>query len=478
MHNMVVLDKLFYTFQKTTLLAVGCLGVVLGVYGSLALAFSWVLLPFAVMFISYIPKRSLFSLILCLYLGFLLGLFRASLIQRNSALLENYLNQKVEVIAESKGEGFYDYRKRIAFDALVSSINLPNKLNVSAPIRVNSFVSTGVFTGDLVRVYGKLTSGYGSNLYTIGYAEVEVIGKSKSLMNNLRNNFITETRNVLPEPESAFAIGLLIGQKTGLSNELQDALRMSGLTHIIAVSGYNLTIIIRFVRRLSSKISRFQVLSISAALVLAFVGITGMSPSIMRALIVSVAMLLSWYFGRNPKPGVLILFAAAMSSLIEPLQVLRSVGWYLSFGAFTGVIIIAPILNEKLRRKTLLKSIIIESFSASLMTIPMIAFVFKQMSLTGILANCIVLPLIPVAMLGSILTYIGQVVDPLLGAVLSIPTKYILKFILDFAVSFSKMPGTDLDVNLSVITLVVFYGLILLAVSLAYIKKPKLNVLE
>jgi len=470
--------RLFYTFQKTTLLSVGCIGVLLGVYGSVVFSFSWLLLPFVVMFISCIPKRNLFSLILCLCIGFLFGLFRASLTQSSSAILNGYLGQKVSIIAESKVEGVYDYRKRITFDALTSSIILPTNTEVSVPIRVNTFVSTGVFPGDLLRISGKLTNGFGSNLYSIGYADVEIIGRSKSFMNNLRNNFINTTRNILPEPESSFAIGLLIGQKTGLSSELQDALRMSGLTHIIAVSGYNLTIIIRFVRRLSSKISRFQVLLISTVLVIAFVGVTGMSPSIMRALIVSLIMLLSWYFGRNPKPIVLILFAAAMSSLMEPLQILRSVGWYLSFGAFTGVIIIAPLLIEKLRRKTLLKSIIIESFSASIMTIPIIAIVFKQMSLTGIIANCIIVPLIPLAMLGSVLTYTAQLLNPILGSLIGYPTKYLLKFILDFAVSFSKMPGTNLSVNPSVATLVLFYSLILTAVILAYLKKPKLNVLE
>lgn len=467
-----------YSFNKSTLFLVSCIGCISGIYASIYWHFDWVLIPFGLMFIYSVPSRRLGALVICFYLSFILGLYRASLINEQHGALNGLIGQQVEIIALAKEDGSYDSKKRIAFQADAIKIVSPVEENITVPIRVNTFLSSGIFKGDIVTVKGKLSKGFGNWSATIGYAEIEVIGANPTVLDKLRNIFIAKLRNALPEPEASFAAGLLIGQKTGLSGELQEILRKAGLTHIIAVSGYNLTVIIRAVRKILSRLSRFQILFVSSLLISLFVGVTGLSASINRALIVSAIMLICWYYGRKPPPLNVLVLAMALSSLIEPNNTLKSVGWYLSFGAFAGVIIVAPILLTKIKRKTLWKTMIIESFCAGLMTLPVIAFVFSKVSITGILANSVVVPLVPIAMLGSLMTGIASWIHPLIGAYIGYPTRLLLKFILDFSGKIADLPGTNISMNISLSTALIFYLTIIVALVSIYRRRVIVDVLQ
>ena len=87
-----------------------------------------------------------------------------------------------------------------------------------------------------------------------------------------------------------------------------------GLTHIIAVSGYNLTIIIRAMRRLLTKRSKYQSTLLSFGLIAVFLLVTGFSASIVRAAIVSGLSLIAWYYGRAFRPLLLILLSAVITA--------------------------------------------------------------------------------------------------------------------------------------------------------------------
>lgn len=467
-----------YKYAKTTILCWFSIACLAGVYGSLYLNFNWTYLPFIFLLLQSATSKNIFSVLFYISLGFVLGLSRANLINNQYSYLDRYIGQKVEILAIAKEDGVYDSKKRIAFQAQAIEVLSPIKTKVSIPVKINTFISSGVFKGDKVRVSGKLYSGYSNWSASIGYADVEVVGKSYSLIDKFRNNFTSKLRNSLPEPAASFAAGLLIGQKTGLSDSLQEILRKAGLTHIIAVSGYNLTVIIRAVRRLFIKFSRFQIVMLSGFIILFFVGVTGMSPSILRALIVSFLMLGSWYYGRKPRPIVLMCITIAISSLIEPSNVLNSIGWYLSFTAFFGVIMLSPIFISKIKRKTLWKSMLIESFCAGLMTLPIIAYSFSKVSLMGVLVNSFVVPLVPLAMLGSLLAGITSWINPIIGSIIGYPTKFLLNFILDFSKEVSTLPGTNLSIKLSLVNVLLFYLIVIASVFLIHKKRPITDVLQ
>jgi competence protein ComEC len=218
----------------------------------------------------------------------------------------------------------------------------------------------------------------------------------------IRDWFADVIRRVIPSPESDLGIGFLVGQKTALPSDVLDALKIAGLTHVVVASGYNLTILVRLARRLFMKISKYMSLAGASGLVLCFVMVTGASPSMTRAAIVTGLSLAAWYYGRNIHPVVLLLLSAAVTVYIEPRFAWGDAGWLLSFTAFAGVLIVAPLLQSYFFGETkpgVVRQILGETFSAQLLTMPIIMYMFGTVSFVALLANVAVLPFVPLAML-------------------------------------------------------------------------------
>src|SRR5690606_1903143 len=145
-----------------------------------------------------------------------------------------------------------------------------------------------------------------------------------------------------------FGMGLLVGVRNTLPEETSEQLRHVGLTHIIAVSGYNLTVIVMACRRLLAKRSKFQTTFACLALIGVFLLLTGSHPPIVRAAVISVLSIGAWYYGRKVKPLVILMVAAAITVLANPVYLWSSVSWWLSFLAFFGVLVLAPLVAKRL----------------------------------------------------------------------------------------------------------------------------------
>ena len=109
----------------------------------------------------------------------------------------------------------------------------------------------------------------------MSFADIDVTGTTNGLVDKFRRNFIAGMENALPEPAAVLGIGLLVGQRSLMPDDVPAILVTVGLVHIIAVSGYNLTIIVDFSRRLTAKMSRFQVVFIACMLMYFFILVTG-----------------------------------------------------------------------------------------------------------------------------------------------------------------------------------------------------------
>ncbi len=185
------------------------------------------------------------------------------------------------------------------------SLESPQPRKLVGKVGVSGYGERMIYRGDKVRISGKFYPGRGSYAAWINYAELEVVSRSQSVAYVVTREFGAGMLSALPEPQASFGLGLLIGQRDTLPESTKDILAAVGFTHIIAVSGYNLTILVRATRRLLAKRSKFQALVGAMALIGAFLLVTGASPSIVRASIISILSLGAWYFGRNFKPLVL-----------------------------------------------------------------------------------------------------------------------------------------------------------------------------
>lgn len=214
---------------------------------------------------------------------------------------------------------------------------------------------------------------------------------------------ITEhrVRAVLPGPEGLLLLGLLFGSAGQLPKAIADQFRILGISHLTAVSGYNLTIISLWPVALAGLIPKRTSLALAAILVGLFVIFTGAPSSIVRAAMMAWVVLVGKRIGRAPHSILLILFTACLMAIYNPFVVKDDAGFVLSFLAFFGLIEIGPMLSRLLRRIRLdgMRTIVSETLGAQIATLPYLLGAFGQLSVVAPIANVIILPLIPALML-------------------------------------------------------------------------------
>lgn len=307
------------------------------------------------------------------------------------------------------------YGTRVRLDALrLGTQELPGTvfatLTGAAPAR----------RSDIVTMKGVVDEGFGSfaasMIGNVVKIERPVPG---DVALEVRDTFAGHVRSAIAEPQASLGIGYLLGQKSALPTDLAEALVITGLTHIVVASGYNLTILVRIGRRLFAKVSKYLAMLSGATMILGFVAITGLSPSMMRAGLVAGLGLWAWYYGRKFHPVTLLAVAAAITVAINPSYLWGDLGWLLSFAAFAGVMIVAPIATAYFygtEKVSFVPQLLIETVSAQVATIPIMIMAFGQVSVIAPFVNLLILPLIPLIMLLVAIAGVGAWVFPSLAA--------------------------------------------------------------
>ena len=382
--------------------------------------------------------------------------------------LRQLTGQQVIVQAMATSDSVYSSGNQMEFTAN-KSVLIPQQQPLAGSFKISGFGVHMVYRGDTVRVAGKLYAMRGSNQARISYAQLAVVQAGHSWSSDLSRRFSAGMQNALPEPQSSFGMGLLIGQRINLPELITAELTAVGLVHIVAVSGYNLTILIRGVQRLRLR-SKYQQLAVSLVLIATFITITGFSASIVRAALVSSLSLWAWYYGRRIKPAVLIGFAAALTGMINPFYVWGDMSWYLSFLAFFGVMIIAPIIQARLFKKSpkILTSVLIETLSAELMTLPIIMLSFNQLSMVALLANVMIVPLVPVAMLLAAIAGTAGMLIPQVAGWFALPARLLLTYMLDIIHLLASIPSVLMHLSISVTYMLAFYIAVLMVLLVAH----------
>lgn len=438
-------------FRRTTLITVACFAVLAGIglsrKTSLELAGS--LLIFLPLLLR-LKNRDILSLIIAVMLGLGLGLWRGGIYMQKLGQIKELAGDKVVMEAVATSDSIYAPKSQLQFTVTEVRIVSPNAGELAGSYKISGFGPPMVYRGDRLRISGKLFISRGANQAGISYAQIETLSKADNRLYSFGRSFTTGMQNALPEPQASFALGLLVGQRSNLPQEILKQLTMVGLVHIVAVSGYNLTIIVRAMQKLKIN-SKYQRTILSFGLILVFLVMTGFSASIVRAAVISVLSLWAIYYGRSIRPILLIALAAALTGIANPFYVWSDIGWYLSFLAFFGVLMIAPAVIARFFKKqpSLLTQVVVETLCAEVMTLPLIMLIFGQMSLVALLANAVVVPLIPAAMLFSAIAGLAGAIAPQLAGWLALPAQVLLTFILDVIHLFASIPSIFLRAYLS-----------------------------
>lgn len=325
--------------------------------------------------------------------------------------------------------------------------------------------AASILRSDVIVVEGRLNDGFAQFAASMRTETIIEIRRSwqRDPMLGVRNSFSQQVRSVLDDPMASLGLGFLTGERRGLPSDVLEVLKIVGLTHIIVASGYNVTILVRIVKRFFEKHSRYMTVFASLLLIGAFIGITGASPSMIRAGLVAFLALFAWYFGRTFHPVMLIGLSAVLTGMYDPSFVWGDMGWQLSFLAFAGVMLVAPIMQEYFfgkRKPGLIRQIIGETIAAQVCTLPLILYAFGQTSLVALAANVFVVPLIPLAMLGVFLLGVIAFITPPIASGVAIPVAFLLNYMLEIARLLAAVPGALVVYSASFWTMMVAYGVI------------------
>ena len=437
--------------QNTTIFTCGLLAVVAGIgFAKLGWSMSvWAVIVSALFVIGGLKQRRLGAVLSVLLLGFSLGGWRGSQMQQRLEPYRQVYDHKVILRVTALTDAVYSAHSQLAFDA--GSVHIYSPVNQSVPgsLSIKGLGENSVYRGDRLQIEGKLQPTLGGKQGRMNFAKITLLGHQDTWINNIRRRFTAGLVSAVPEPQASFGIGLLIGQRNTLPDTITKQLSAVGLSHVVAVSGYNLTIIVDSVRRLLNKGSKYQSTILSLLLIGGFLLVTGLSASMVRAAMVSTLGLLAWYYGRKFQPLLLWSLVAAGTAAWNPLYMWGDIGWYLSFGAFFGVLILCPLVLKRLygpeRQPTTLVLLLVECFCAQIVTAPIILFVFQQASLVALPANALVVPLIPLAMLLTFVAGLGGMLAVSVSGWFAWPARILLTAQLDAVGLFARIPHAQVS---------------------------------
>lgn len=231
----------------------------------------------------------------------------------------------------------------------------------------------------------------------------------------LRGKIVDVIKNSMPGQQAALLNGMLIGYTEGLSEEVQKAFRDSGLTHIMAVSGANVVFIVvplifvlRKILKLRQKTSNLTAVGV---LVL-FVFVAGFQPSVLRAVIMAIVILVGQILRREADIYTSMSFAAILLLLYSP-GMLFNIGFQLSFAATLSLVLLYKNIKSHIDFKFMpdfVADVLAATLAAQIGVLPIAVYYFNNISLISLLTNIIVLPVVEIiTVLGSIMAILGQV---------------------------------------------------------------------
>lgn len=410
------------------------------------------------------------GVVIMIFVAFLCGFLRFYFAHETEPDLSAVMNIEVSIFGRVSEEivNYNDYSLVKIFCDKISYNGSSYKMEFLASLRVNSH--NEIAYGDYIKADGFILSGNHMN-----YPNVKILAHgSHNFILSLREFIINKNEEIFSEPYSSFASALLIGARKGIPKDILDNFNGIGLTHIIAVSGYNITIVIACVFACFSFLSRKYKAVFSILFIVFFMFLAGASASVVRASLMGIIGIFALYLGRKNFIQIAIFVSMFFMSFMNPRIVVEDAGFQLSFLATLSLIYLLPILQnifEKLPSFFGARDIFLATISSQFFTMPVILMIFNRFSVIAPIANVLILPFIPLVMMFSFIAFIAGVFWLFLGKIFGIVSVSISKFIFLTAEVFAGFNFSSFDfyVN-SKITFIVFFMVILYVICKVELK--------
>ena len=382
-----------------------------------------------------------------------------------------------------------DYSYETEYGSAVETLLYLEGKPVRAKLYLNNHVPMepgdvlkGIFEMHITTPEGEKESAYysGKGIFLMGYQEeeAELIKVSSTPFWAYpavwRQNLKDLINSAFPEDTVSFARALLLGDRTGIDYETNTALKVSGILHVVAVSGLHVTILFTLIYTLCFR-RRFLVALIGIPVMVIFAAIAGFSPSVNRAAIMMILMMLAMLFDRDYDGPTELAFACLVMLVVNPL-VITSASFQLSVSSVAGIFLFRDKIHDWLdkvwsgrKHKKIRKWIITSvSLTVSVMILitPLVAYYYGTISLVNILTNVLALWVISFVFYGIMLVCLMGTVLPGVASVLAWVIAWPIRYILVVAKCFAAIPLAAVYTRSVYIVLWLVFSYVLLGVFL------------
>ncbi len=447
-------DKILYT---------GSFGFVFGVllrsfvFTNFHVAILVGIISFALFLFFYLISKNKWGIIFSIFiLTFSLGIIRFHISDKPAP---EVLESQVDIKAEFSGEIVDEPDTRETNQKLTVLLDSKTKVLLTTGLDENyKYGDTLNFTGKLEKPENFETD-YGKEFdyinylrkdgifYIVSYPNIEVTDSGggnpiKRILFSAKEKFLEKMNKAIPEPESLLMGGLILGEKSSFSQALRQSFVNTGTIHIVALSGYNVTIVAEWIMKMLAFLPRNVALSGGILGIILFVIMAGGQSTAVRAGIMATLALTARATGRTYDVGRGLVLAGVAMILINPFVLVYDVSFQLSFIATVAVIFLSPRLEQYFFwiKWKWLRDIVAVTFAAYIFVLPFILYKMGNLSLVALPANFLILPFIPFTMiLGFITGFAGLIFFPL-----SLPFGYFSYFLLHYELAivsfFSNIP--------------------------------------
>jgi competence protein ComEC len=303
--------------------------------------------------------------------------------------------------------------------------------------------------------------------YMLRYPKIEVVSRGngnfiKSALFYAKETFLTKMNLAIREPESLLMGGLILGDKAPFDPALTQSFINTGTIHIVALSGYNVTIVAEWIMKILSSFPKNIGIGAGIISILLFILMTGGSSTAVRAGIMATLALSARLIGRNYDVARALILAGVLMILINPFVLAFDVSFQLSFIATVAVIFLAPKIEKYflwITPRLELRDIVCITCAAYIFVMPFILYKMGNLSLVALPTNVLILPFIPLTMIFGFLTGFAG----LIWYMFSVPFGFISYLMLHYELSvinfFSNVPFAALSIpNFPLIVVLLIYA--------------------
>lgn len=420
------------------------------------------------MFFTIISKNKWGTIVSIFVFAFSFGVFRFHVFDKPAPnFFENQVNNKVSLSGNVVDEpSIGENSQKLIISSSPKTVLRESKTRILISTRLDTNYKYGdeiSFSGKLQKPENFITDqgkefDYINYLkkdgvfYVINFPKIEIISRNngnivKSYLFLVKEKFLEKMNLAIPGPENLFMGGLILGEKSSFSQALRQSFVDTGTIHIVALSGYNVTIVAEWFMKLFSAIFSFwpKNIGIGAGIfaVLLFILMTGGSSTAVRAGIMATLALIARATGRNYDVGRALILTGVLMTFFNPLILVYDVSFQLSFIATVAVIFFAPRIEKYfiwVPEKFKLRDIVSVTCATYIFVMPFILYKMGNLSLVALPANILILPFIPLTMLLGFLTGILGLILYVFSAPFGYLSYLFLHYELGITAFFSHLP--------------------------------------